>query len=99
VNFRFRADGLAGDALDKLNEELLIRLQESGAAVPSNTRLHGKFALHVAITNHRSRREDFDLLVAATVRLGQQLLQRPNNSMEPPPLRSGDLRPTRPAGD
>jgi glutamate/tyrosine decarboxylase-like PLP-dependent enzyme len=88
VNFRFRADGLAGDALDLLNQELLIRLQESGAAVPSNTRLDSKFALHVAITNHRSKREDFDLLVAETVRLGKQLLQRPNNSMEP----------TRPAG-
>jgi glutamate/tyrosine decarboxylase-like PLP-dependent enzyme len=79
---------LAGDALDLLNQELLIRLQESGAAVPSNTRLDSKFALHVAITNHRSKREDFDLLVAETVRLGKQLLQRPNNSMEP----------TRPAG-
>ncbi len=79
VNFRFRAEGLAPDALDALNEDLLIRLQESGTAVPSNTRLNGKFALHVAITNHRSRREDFDLLVAEAVRLGRELLQRPNN--------------------
>ena len=83
VNFRLRADDLADDALDRLNEELLIRLQESGTAVPSNTRLNGKFAIHVAITNHRSRREDFDLLVEETVRIGRQLLQRPNNSTEP----------------
>jgi hypothetical protein len=42
-------------------------------AVPSNSRLNGKFAFHVAITNHRSRREDFDLLVAETVRMGREL--------------------------
>jgi hypothetical protein len=65
---------LAPDAQDALNEDLLIRLQESGVAVPSNTRLSGKFALHVAITNHRSRREDFDLLVAETVRIGKELI-------------------------
>jgi glutamate/tyrosine decarboxylase-like PLP-dependent enzyme len=70
---------LAPDALNALNEDLLIRLQESGTAVPSNTRLNDKFALHVAITNHRSRREDFDLLVAEVVRLGRELLQRPNS--------------------
>ena len=74
VNFRFRADRFDDEALNHLNEELLIRLQESGVAMPSNTMLNGKFGLHVAITNHRSRREDFDLLVREVVRLGQQLV-------------------------
>jgi glutamate/tyrosine decarboxylase-like PLP-dependent enzyme len=86
VNFRFRPEGYSEDEVDVLNEELLVRIQESGAAVPSNTRLHGKFALHVAITNHRSRLEDFDHLIAETVRLGKQLIQRPNNSLD----RTGD---------
>jgi hypothetical protein len=35
--------------------------------------LDGKFAIRVAITNHRSRREDFDLLVDAVVQLGREL--------------------------
>jgi aromatic-L-amino-acid decarboxylase len=74
VNFRFRADGLDDEALNRLNEELLIRLQESGAAMPSNTVLGGKFAIRVSITNHRSRREDLDLLVREVVRIGQELL-------------------------
>jgi aromatic-L-amino-acid decarboxylase len=75
VNFRFRADGLDEEALNRLNEELLTRLQESGAAVPSSTTLKGKVALHVAITNHRSRRADFDLLVREVVRIGKELMK------------------------
>ena len=48
-------------------------MQESGIAAPSNTRLNGRYAIRVANTNHRSRREDFDLLVQTVVRLGDAL--------------------------
>ena len=65
--------GKTGEALDALNQELLIRLQERGIAVPSGTVLDGKVAIRVAITNHRSRRDDFDLLVDAVVQLGREL--------------------------
>jgi len=41
--------------------------------VPSGTTLLGKFALHVANTNHRTRRDDFDFLVREVVRLGKSL--------------------------
>ena len=34
--------------------------------------LQGRFAIRVAITNHRSRREDFDALAAAVVALGKE---------------------------
>jgi aromatic-L-amino-acid decarboxylase len=51
----------------------LLRVQESGAAVPSSTILDGKFAIRVAITNHRSRREDFDALVAAVLQTGKEV--------------------------
>ncbi|HKP29508.1 MAG TPA: pyridoxal-dependent decarboxylase [Gemmatimonadales bacterium] len=70
VNFRYRRDGLTGEQLDAVNQEVLMRLQEEGLAVPSGTMLRGKFAIRCAITNHRSRREDFDALVGAVVRLG-----------------------------
>jgi hypothetical protein len=59
--------------LDPLNTELLMRLQEQGIAVPSQTILGGRFALRVAIVNHRSRREDFDLLVEKSVELGREI--------------------------
>jgi hypothetical protein len=42
--------------------------------VPSSVTLHGRSGIRVAITNHRSRREDFDLLVRETLRLGRELV-------------------------
>ncbi|HEX9984551.1 MAG TPA: aminotransferase class V-fold PLP-dependent enzyme [Thermoanaerobaculia bacterium] len=53
---------------DELNREILMRLQEEGVAVPSQTLIGGRFAIRVAITNHRSRLEDFDLLLDAVKR-------------------------------
>jgi aromatic-L-amino-acid decarboxylase len=35
--------------------------------------LHGKYALRTAITNHRSRLEDFDILVEHVVQIGREL--------------------------
>jgi glutamate/tyrosine decarboxylase-like PLP-dependent enzyme len=59
--------------LDALNRELLGRVHESGLALPSHTRISGRYVLRVAIPNHRSRREDFDLFVDAVAQLGRQL--------------------------
>jgi glutamate/tyrosine decarboxylase-like PLP-dependent enzyme len=73
VCYRYVAPGLSEEQLNALNAELLIRLQESGVAVPSNAVLNGHYALRVANTNYRSRREDFDLLVRETVRVGREL--------------------------
>lgn len=76
VCFRFRPTGPARgpEALDAVNREILMRLHERGLAVPSSTRLHGRFALRVAITNHRSRDEDFDFLADRTIELGREIL-------------------------
>jgi aromatic-L-amino-acid/L-tryptophan decarboxylase len=73
VCFRYSAGARGDDELNDLNRELLIRLQESGAAVPSHTTLNGRYAIRVAITNHRSRREDFDLLVSKVKEIGRAL--------------------------
>ena len=62
---------VVGGDLDALNTEVLLRLQESGVAVPSSTLLQGRFAIRVAITNHRSRRGDFDLLVSEVLAHGR----------------------------
>lgn len=74
VCFRFTGGSPDPASIDDLNEEILFRLQESGAAVPSSTKINGEFALRCAITNHRSQREDFDFLVAETRRLGKKVL-------------------------
>lgn len=75
VCFRYRGS-VAPVRLDALNAELLVRLQESGLAAPSHTTLDGRFALRVAITNHRTRRADLDLLAEGVLRLGRELARR-----------------------
>ncbi len=75
VCLRFNPGGLDDDALNSLNRELLMRLHESGVAVPSYTTLKGRYCLRVAISNHRSTFEDFDVFVLETLRLGHQLLE------------------------
>jgi glutamate/tyrosine decarboxylase-like PLP-dependent enzyme len=73
VCFRYVSPGLSDAALDQLNKEIELELQERGIAVPSVSTVHGRKYLHVAVANHRSRREDFDLLVREVLRLGGEL--------------------------
>ncbi|MGE5139688.1 MAG: pyridoxal phosphate-dependent decarboxylase family protein, partial [Rudaea sp.] len=73
VCFRYRVEGLDEEALNALNQELLVRLHESGIAAPSYTMIEGKYALRAAITNQRSRFEDFDIMIEAVRRLGREL--------------------------
>ena len=76
VCFRYVRPGLDDAALDDLNKRIELELQERGIAVPSVSTIRGRKYLHVAVANHRSRREDFDLLVREVVRLGGELARR-----------------------
>ena len=71
--FRYVAEGLDEAALDALNQELVIRLQEDGIAAPSTTRINGHLAIRVNITNHRTQLSDLDLLVNAVIETGKKL--------------------------
>jgi len=73
VCFRYNPGGLDEAALNALNQEILMELHERGIAVPSYTTLNGAYCLRIAIANHRSRQEDFDLLAREVVRLGREL--------------------------
>jgi len=73
VCFRFVRPELDDVGLDRLNKQIEIELQEHGIAVPSVSTVWGRKYLHVAITNHRSRRDDFDVLVREVIRLGTEL--------------------------
>lgn len=73
VCFRYIKPGLSNVMLDELNAKILAELQEQGIAAPSSTTIRGKNVLHVAHTNHRSRREDFDILVREVIRIGKEL--------------------------
>ena len=69
VCFRVKWEGASEAELDARNERLLIWLQESGVAAPSSTRIGGRFAIRVNVTNHRTRREDLDVVVGKVLEL------------------------------
>ncbi len=73
VCFRYVRPGLDDAGLDTLNKRVLVELQEQGIAAPSGTVIGGKYVLHVAHTNHRSQREDFDVVVREVIRIGREL--------------------------
>ncbi|MDH5403466.1 MAG: pyridoxal-dependent decarboxylase [Candidatus Heimdallarchaeota archaeon] len=63
---------LTVDELNHLNKNILMTLQEEGIAAPSYTYIKGNYVLRVAIVNHRSRIEDFDLLIEKTIEVGKR---------------------------
>jgi aromatic-L-amino-acid decarboxylase len=75
VCFRFNPGGMDTEELNVINKTLLVRLQENGTAAPSYTTLKGAYCLRVAISNHRSRFEDFDLLISTVSGIAYDLLR------------------------
>ncbi|MBN9547890.1 MAG: aspartate aminotransferase family protein [Alphaproteobacteria bacterium] len=73
VSFRHRLDGASEERLKALNTEIMLRLQEEGIAALSDTTVQGRHCLRVAIANHRTRRDDLDLLVTEMLRLGREI--------------------------
>lgn len=71
VCFRALDPGLDAAGLDSLNEEIVAEVQESGVAAPSTTRIRGRLAIRVNITNHRTRFSDIDILLDAVVKAAQ----------------------------
>lgn len=59
--------------LKEINTEIMLRIQESGLAVPSDTTVSGKHCLRVAINNHRTTRHDLDLFVDEVLRCGEDV--------------------------
>ena len=74
VCFRFNPGGLDDEKLNALNKEILMQLHEQGIAAPSYTTLQDRYCLRIAIANHRSTLDDFDVLAREVVRLGRELV-------------------------
>jgi aromatic-L-amino-acid decarboxylase len=79
TTFRYRpADLKSGGGeieqyLNKLNHDLLTRLQEGGEGYISNAVIDGKFALRACIVNFRTTLEDIHSLPEIVVRTGKDL--------------------------
>jgi glutamate/tyrosine decarboxylase-like PLP-dependent enzyme len=75
VCFRFNPGGLDNDALNRINRDLLVQVQEQNIAAPSYTTLQDRYCIRVAISNHRSRQADFDEFFDETQRIARALVQ------------------------
>ncbi|MEO8946041.1 MAG: pyridoxal-dependent decarboxylase [Gemmatimonadaceae bacterium] len=70
---RYAPAGVSDDTLDAMNTEILLRLQETGIAIPSSTIIDGHFAIRVANVNHRATLGDIDALLDGILRIGRDL--------------------------
>lgn len=61
------------DASKALNTEIMLRLQERGLAVPSDTTVQGRHGLRCAFNNHRTRREDIDGFLIDVLQIAQEI--------------------------
>jgi glutamate/tyrosine decarboxylase-like PLP-dependent enzyme len=73
VCWRYVPEGFTDAQCDALNRELLLRIQESGLAVPSGSMVNGRYVIRVCITNHRTRWADLEALADGIVPLAQAI--------------------------
>jgi glutamate/tyrosine decarboxylase-like PLP-dependent enzyme len=58
--------------LEKLNQELLSRVERSGEAFLSNAMVNGRFALRACIVNFRTSETDIEALPPLLARIGRE---------------------------
>jgi aromatic-L-amino-acid decarboxylase len=75
VCFRYNPRGLDETTLDGLNKTISAKINEISFWMTSDTMIKGRFTLRAAITNHRSKRGDFDYIYKLVKKLGQKALQ------------------------
>src|SRR5919201_2078833 len=73
TTFRFRPEGVEGEELDRLNEELLERLQREGEVFVSNAVIDGSFFLRACIVNFRTTEDEIRALPEIVTRVGAEL--------------------------
>jgi aromatic-L-amino-acid decarboxylase len=72
--FRVAPPGWSGAQCDMLNKELLLRIQESGLAIVSGSRIHERYVIRVACSNHRSTWDDFEALACGVHEISATLV-------------------------
>lgn len=85
VNFRYIPAGFknclgADEYLNKLNAEILNRLQAGGEVFVSNALIENRYCLRACIVNFRTGEPDIEMLIAATVRTGKEVHAQWNES-------------------
>jgi glutamate/tyrosine decarboxylase-like PLP-dependent enzyme len=80
VCFRYRGQGIPDTALDELNRGLSMQLMFSGAGAASETKVNGRVALRVCITNHRTTRRDLEEFAEAAAKTGAMMAKAPRSN-------------------
>lgn len=73
VCFRYNPGQYDNETLNNINKRIIMSLQFEGKVFPSDTFIGNKYAIRAAITNYRSTKELFDLLIARVTYLGDKL--------------------------
>lgn len=68
--------------LDRLNQEIVEAIQQSGLALIMTTRIRGRVALRMSICSHRTLENDIDIMFEAIARWGRQLFRNSYNHNE-----------------
>lgn len=76
--FRYAPAGLRGDeeALDRLNERIMMRSQADGRVFVSNAVLGGRFCLRACVVNFRTEAEHMELVLEVAEELGRSTTGR-----------------------
>lgn len=73
VCFRYNPGELNEDALNKLNDELIHQIESDGRIFLTGTKVNGETALRVCFINHRTAKEDIDLIRDVVLEIGERL--------------------------
>jgi glutamate/tyrosine decarboxylase-like PLP-dependent enzyme len=81
---------MTADELNEMNRILVLKIQQSGIAVVSQTTINNTLAIRVNITNHRTESADLRLLVSTIDELAPAALSeigdaanQPNDFLQP----------------
>jgi len=74
VCFRYNPGGLDLNALNELNKEIKLLIEERGIAIPGYTTLNNMYCIRCAISSHRVTSEDFDVLIEHVLSIGKEYL-------------------------
>lgn len=75
VCFRYNPGQMNLDALNELNKEIKLQIEERAIALPGYTTLNGVYCIRVAISSHRVTNEDFDELISSVLKIGKKKLK------------------------
>lgn len=78
--YRYVAGDCDDAQLNKINDEIIVQLQTRGIAIPSRTVLEGKTAIRICNVNHRTVERDLEILIEATVDLGDEIHRSQSNA-------------------